>query len=115
MTEEKINPNVEKILTEITNLKAEIQKLKKTPSSKKEATKENVPHSTTEEKKEGHETIEDLINCPDCGPKARKLILEKLYKEHPIKHPVKCRECGIPIDQEEKECPNCGSTKGDRY
>lgn len=57
----------------------------------------------------GHTTIEELIDCPDCYPKARNLVFQKLRNAD-----YECTECGLGVDGKESEnedwkCPQCGN------
>ena len=56
----------------------------------------------------GHETLEEIVDCPDCYPKIRSLVLQKHAKETKDSGIV-CEECGIGVKKEWEKCPNCGS------
>ena len=73
---------------------------------------EGPPSSSNPEHK-SHDTIADLLSCPDCGPKwypdMKKAVIEREFKD--ADH--ECEECGLPVRGEESakedwECPGCG-------
>jgi hypothetical protein len=65
----------------------------------------------------GHKTIEEMLACPDCYPKVRDGVVKKEGFKPPIgkrdRHEYEkiCKECGLRVKKDEKECPNCGSTE----
>ena len=69
------------------------------------------PSETDTEK--GHESIEEIVACPDCYPKARDLVLPKVWEETKnLDH--ECTECGLGVKGEESakeewKCKECGS------
>jgi rRNA maturation endonuclease Nob1 len=86
-------------------MKAELDKIKipATPSSK-------------EEHKE--DPLEHIHNCPTCKKKLdeekdafAKEVMQKTLKERAT-YPVVCKGCGLGVKEDEKTCPNCGSTEG---
>jgi len=60
----------------------------------------------------GHKSIEEMIACPDCFPKIRKLVLRKVGAEDKnLSH--QCEKCGLGVDGKESasedwDCPFCG-------
>ena len=64
--------------------------------------------SETSTTKAGHESIEDLMNCKDCYPKAKAIVIEREFKDADYE----CEECGLPVKGEQSakqdwECPSC--------
>lgn len=101
---EKEEKASDKILKEIANLKTEFEAWK-------------TSHKPPEEpKKEGHETLEEMLDCPNCYPKVKAAVVKKEgFKTPPGKrdrheYPLMCKECGLRGKKEEGKCPNCGST-----
>lgn len=74
-----------------------------------------TPPTTTyppslEEVNDKHPThkLEDLLTCPDCYPKIRKAVLDKEILSRKNKE-LECVNCGTGVDEDEPECPTCGS------
>lgn len=56
---------------------------------------------------QGHETIEEILSCPNCYPKIRDGVLKKEHEERKNLD-LECKECGLPVKREEPTCPSCG-------
>jgi hypothetical protein len=92
------------------------------------------PQNLPSEKESNENPWEHVHNCPTCKPKLdkekedyaktkfdkdkdnyaqnyAKEYIKNLWKERKDL-PVECEDCGTHVRKEEKECPNCGSTKG---
>ena len=86
------------------------EKLKPLYPSSEGATKVESPSEANSPK---HETIEELVACPDCYPKIEPLVLKKHWKQtKDLSH--ECTECGSRVKGEESEkedweCKTCGN------
>ena len=71
--------------------------------------KELDKRTQTQKPSAGHETVEDLMKCKDCGAKAEAIVIEKLKDAK-----YECSDCGFPIRDAQAidECPRCGSKDG---
>lgn len=54
-----------------------------------------------------HNTIEDLLTCPDCYPQIEKAVISKMHESRKDK-PTVCVNCGLGVDETEDSCPWCG-------
>lgn len=105
MTEEKINPNVEKILAKIEILE------KKIDSAMTSSVK---PEEKVEEKAEEHKHFgAEIFNptCPECQKVKETLGKEYLDAHWRDKLPDVCESCGEGVLHEEEKCPKCRGTK----
>lgn len=112
----------ELIMERLDKLQSEIESLK--TFSTKEISKAEAITEDHEEKsirQQGHQTLEDMLKCPNCYPKVRDAVLEKekpvlaqsirddLTKglKERIKKDFVCTTCGTGVDRDESECPTC--------
>jgi len=71
-----------------------------------------VPPGTTEDRHTDsgadatrHHTPENIMDCPDCMPKAIQSYMAQVKDSK-----VTCKGCQLPVKKEWESCPNCGST-----
>jgi hypothetical protein len=73
-----------------------------------------------EESSKGHKTLEEQLDCPDCGPRILQLaesrlkpkILKEIADHASGKHDGHCKTCGLKNDRKKGEsCPLCGGTE----
>jgi len=84
----------------------------KSASNTAQATSDAPNLSPTKDEPRSHGSVEEILECKDCGPKVRQLVLKE-YAEKLKGHALSaCEGCGLVVREEEEECPNCGSTKG---
>jgi len=85
-------------------LRSTIDALRKVEVSKETSKSEK---DTSKEPPE-HQTIEEAVNCKDCYPKIRDLVLKK-HREETKDSKLICKECGLGVKEEWESCPSCGS------
>lgn len=79
----------------------------------KEAVKEELKQREQPQQSQGHDTIKDMVNCPNCYPKAIEEIQKFNYQ---------CQDCELPLPDSlvegtesiGKKCPRCGSEHADK-
>lgn len=81
------------------------------------------PKEKTHVEKEGHSTLQELDDCPECHKlfkvdefkaNERKLALKNYAaKLKNSQNVVTCKECGLHVPEEEKNCPNCGENQAE--
>lgn len=59
----------------------------------------------------GHKSVAEMLDCPECGKEVRKQVLKEYGKSLKGEKIVKCKECGLPVREEEEKCPLCGGTE----
>lgn len=100
----------ETIMEELKSLREELKTL----------TTKEPPKEPPKTESKGHETLEDLENCPTC--RAKYKIDEFKKREHDkalqeLKEKAKgdfnCVNCGLKVSKDAKECPLCGETKAE--
>lgn len=121
MSEEKTKADL--ILEQLQKLKTDYEKGKTDLETAIKALSDVKPpdqHQATQ----GHKTIDEVADCPNCRPKLiekfkpdiekelRPIIEKELKEKHKsIKEPVVCDGCGEVVEKTEKECPSCHGRK----
>lgn len=118
MSEEKTNPNVEKMLTHIDKLTEKVERLEKTLSNNNaESPKGVTPHEETHHGThwKAEEILKTSDDCPQCKAEKEKLrqefgkpYLEEHWRE---KLPYICEGCGEGVFVDEEACPKCHGKK----
>lgn len=85
------------------NIKAvqALQDAQKTPAEDTHSDEAGKSH------KEGHETLEEMIDCPNCYPKVRDAVFQKELPSLKEAEHV-CQDCGMPVKLDADSCLFCG-------
>lgn len=82
----------------------------------KSAIEANKPKPTPTQKHEHWkaEEVQKLLenkDCPECKAEAKKLErnIAKTFRDSRKTLPFVCEECGLGVEENEEECPECGN------
>lgn len=92
-------------------LKAEDRNLLKSAIKAFEASKQQPPEPKSDEggsqHHEGHSSLGDLVDCPNCYPQVKDAVFKKELPN--LRNPkYECEDCGLPVALESDNCPWCG-------
>ena len=68
-----------------------------------------TPKENEEQAKPSHDSVESMLNCPECGKKARETVLAPLHGQKI----VKCKKCGTHVGEKTEKCPSCGNSEAE--
>ena len=99
-------------------LKEELKAIQTPPSSEFGKASLALPeHVAMPRADKGHETVDEVADCPNCKPKLMAKFKPEILKEQREKiksmtTPHRCDDCGDVYDREnEEDCPTCHGHK----